>query len=246
MKVAVLADIHGNAIALDATIRDMIQQGIRQCILLGDVVMKGPMPAQVMDLLEDPELEILAWIKGNTDLWLDEITDNWKPSNAKEKKLHAFYQYAREQLTSEQIERIGALSYVSSIRINETKILCVHGTAHSIFEAMDAHATEEELRSGVAGVEERLVLCAHSHVPFVGGVDDKLICNAGSIGNSLDGDNRISYAILDFAENEPKITIRRLEYPVNQILEEARNNGYPYLEEYEYMILHGKYEGKGA
>jgi predicted phosphodiesterase len=68
MKVAVLSDIHGNGIALNCAIRDLKNIGINKVIILGDVVMKGPMPLQVLELLNDKALEILAWIKGNTEM----------------------------------------------------------------------------------------------------------------------------------------------------------------------------------
>jgi len=29
--------------------------------------MKGPMPSQSIEMLKDKDLEIVAWIKGNTD-----------------------------------------------------------------------------------------------------------------------------------------------------------------------------------
>ncbi|AJH00980.1 metallophosphoesterase family protein [Clostridium beijerinckii] len=63
MKVAVLLDIHGNGVALKYAIRDFKKLGISKIVILGDVVMKGPMPSEVLKLLDDEELEVLAWIK---------------------------------------------------------------------------------------------------------------------------------------------------------------------------------------
>lgn len=45
MKVAVLSDIHGNGVALKYAIRDFKKLGISKIVILGDVVMKGPMPS---------------------------------------------------------------------------------------------------------------------------------------------------------------------------------------------------------
>jgi predicted phosphodiesterase len=88
MKVAVLSDIHGNGVALQYAINDLKGLGIKKIIILGDVIMKGPMPSQSLEMLKDKDLEIIAWIKGNTDLWLEEITDVWIPSTKRDKELY--------------------------------------------------------------------------------------------------------------------------------------------------------------
>jgi predicted phosphodiesterase len=53
MKIAVLSDIHGNGVALYYVIKDMKEQGIDHTVILGDAVMKGPMPKEVMEALKN-------------------------------------------------------------------------------------------------------------------------------------------------------------------------------------------------
>ena len=48
MRVAVLADIHGNLPALDAVLRDVEACGVDAIVLNGDLA-DGPMPAQTLD-----------------------------------------------------------------------------------------------------------------------------------------------------------------------------------------------------
>ena len=61
----------------------------------------------------------------------------------------------------------------------------------------------------------------------------------GSIGNSLDGDNRISYGILEFDENKVNLINRRISYPVSDVINIATDNKFPLLEEYRKLILNG-------
>jgi predicted phosphodiesterase len=89
-------------------------------------------------------------------------------------------------------------------------------------------------------VKERLILCGHSHSSFIGEVDGKKIFNVGSVGNSLDGDNRISYGILEFLEDEVKLINRRIEYPVNEIIDIAIKNKFPFIDQYRNCILNAR------
>ncbi|GLC30580.1 metallophosphoesterase family protein [Clostridium omnivorum] len=237
MKVAVLSDIHGNAVALNYTIEDLKSLGISKIVILGDVVMKGPMPSESLEILRNSDLEIVAWVKGNTDLWFEEITDNFIPSTKREKELYTYYKYAKDNLEEDQLLFIKELPLECSITLNGVKILCVHGTPQSIVEAIDSSVSEEEMKRAVKGVKEQVILSGHSHTSFIGEVDNKKIFNVGSVGNSLDGDDRISYGILDFTDNEMKLVNRRISYPLNEVIDMAVNNKFPYLEEYKKVIL---------
>ncbi|OPJ61140.1 metallophosphoesterase family protein [Clostridium chromiireducens] len=237
MKVAVLSDIHGNGIALEYAINDLKSLGIKKVIILGDIIMKGPMPLKSLEMLKDKDLEIIAWIKGNTDLWLEEITDVWIPSTRREYELNLYYKYAKDKLKEEQIVFLKELPLECSININGISILCVHGTPQSIVEALDSSVSEEEIKKAIKGVEEQLILSGHSHTSFIGEVDGKIIFNVGSIGNSLDGDNRISYGVLDFVEGRVNLVNRRISYPADEIINIAIDNKFPLLNEYKSIIL---------
>lgn len=236
MKVAVLSDIHGNGIALNYAIRDLKKLDINKVIILGDVVMKGPMPSQVLEMLNDKELEILAWIKGNTDMWFEEYSENYIPSSDKENELYLYYKYAKENLKEDQILFIKNLPLEYSFMLNGIKILCVHGTPKSIVEAIDDSVSEDEIKKAIYGVKEEIILCGHSHTSFIGEVDGKKIFNVGSVGNSLDGDNRISYGILDFSQKEIKLVNRRISYPINEIINISNKDNFPFLDEYKSIV----------
>ena len=64
-----------------------------------------------------------------------------------------------------------------------------------------------------------------------------MIFNVGSIGNSLDGDNRIPYGILDFVEDRVNLVNRRISYPLDEIINIAINNKFPLLDQYKRTIL---------
>ena len=64
MRRAILSDIHGNYVALQAVLRDVAAQQCDEIICLGDVVGYGPEPQQCVDEVAKFD----ACILGNHDL----------------------------------------------------------------------------------------------------------------------------------------------------------------------------------
>ena len=65
MRVAVLADIHGNLPALDAVLDDIDAVAVDAIVLNGDLA-TGPMPAETLDRLAELG-EMATWVRGNAD-----------------------------------------------------------------------------------------------------------------------------------------------------------------------------------
>lgn len=51
-------------------------------------------------------------------------------------------------------------------------ILCVHGPPRAVNEVMDGRVPSEELAQMIEGVEEDIIICGHSHVPYIGEHND--------------------------------------------------------------------------
>jgi len=67
MRIAIISDIHGNLIALDAVLDDLAAQRVDWGVCLGDAVQGGAQPAEVV-----VRLRVLGWpiVMGNADAWL--------------------------------------------------------------------------------------------------------------------------------------------------------------------------------
>ena len=67
-RLAIVSDIHGNLIALDAVVADLERRGIRRVVHGGDLALGGCQPAEVIDRVRE-----LQWpgVVGNVDelLW---------------------------------------------------------------------------------------------------------------------------------------------------------------------------------
>jgi putative phosphoesterase len=235
LKIAIIADIHGNQIALEEVLTNIQKQGIDQYIVLGDIVMGGPEPASVLQTIKS--LNPLCWIKGNTDIWFEEVGQNWEPKTERERELLAYYRYARDRLTKEEVDLITALSVSDSITVVGWPILCVHGSPRHVAEIIGESVAEEQLRLMVSNVKESIIVCGHSHVSFIREISRKYIFNVGSVGRPLDGDNRASFGVIDFTSGEPQFYIKRVEYCIEKTIQAARQHNLPNLEKYEKSLI---------
>lgn len=68
IRVAVLADIHGNLPALDALLRDVEAARTGVIVLDGDIA-DGPMPAQTLERLDELGERLSGWAATPTGAW---------------------------------------------------------------------------------------------------------------------------------------------------------------------------------
>ena len=65
MRVAILSDIHGNAVALEACLADLAAAGgADRIVAAGDLCMDGPRPRRVLRRRKDAGANV---VRGNTD-----------------------------------------------------------------------------------------------------------------------------------------------------------------------------------
>ncbi|HZC04167.1 MAG TPA: metallophosphoesterase [Ktedonobacterales bacterium] len=57
MRIALLADIHGNLAALDTTLADLAERHVDEIICLGDLAMSGPQPHECVAEIAARRLE---------------------------------------------------------------------------------------------------------------------------------------------------------------------------------------------
>jgi putative phosphoesterase len=176
MKIAVIADIHGNLPALDAVLADIAPRGVDLTVNLGDIV-SGPLfPRETADRLMPLGLPT---IRGNHERQL--LTHG--PD-----RIGQSDRFALAALTEAQKAWLAALP--ETLRVG-SDILLVHGTPASdleyFLETVDAAgirpATPDEIEARAGAASARLILCGHTHTPrAVRTSDGRLIVNPGSVG----------------------------------------------------------------
>ncbi|MFC3713213.1 metallophosphoesterase family protein [Sphingoaurantiacus capsulatus] len=176
MKIAVLSDIHGNLLALDAVIADAEARGVDLMVNLGDIC-SGPLfPSETADRLIALDLPTIA---GNHERQVLTLPpDRMGPSD----------RFTAEALRLDQRDWLASLP--ATLRLNDD-VLLVHGTPDSdliyFMETVTSDglraATPEEIESRAGGADAAVILCGHTHIPRVANLaDGRLVVNPGSVG----------------------------------------------------------------
>ena len=108
MRIALLSDIHGNLVALDAVLDDLRQQGaIDQIIVAGDLVWSGPWPAQVVDRVREVAAAV---IQGNTDAFF-RARPGATPFGKDDDRFAAHLAWMTERLGSDDVAYLANLPF---------------------------------------------------------------------------------------------------------------------------------------
>lgn len=176
MRIAAIADVHGNLGALEAVLKDLKRHGADAVVNLGDLVSGAMEPVECAALLM--ELGVPT-VRGNHDRQISTVKlEAMGPSD----------RFAAERLTARQSAWLGSLH--TSLLLTEDVFLC-HGTPGSdmvyFLEEVDGRgaslATEATIEERAGECSTGLILCGHSHIPrLVRLGDGRTIVNPGSVG----------------------------------------------------------------
>jgi putative phosphoesterase len=247
MKIAVLSDIHGNVVALEAVLKDLRQQGNADHILVpGDMFAFGPAPSEVLAILQG--LAKARFLLGNTERYLWEGSypatssgDDWHD------KLLLSFRWTAERLGHEGLRFIEGLPRFQVIQDEGRRLLAVHGSPRSDEEGLNVETGVEDLAEMSFGPKVAVLACGHTHIPMdrmIGGVR---VVNAGSVGLPFDGDPRACYAVISdlaaSAGGPVKVELRRVVYDIERAVEQFYVRGYPAADISAYNLRTGRSVG---
>ena len=129
MRVAVLADIHGNLPALDAVLRDVDAAGVDAVVLDGDIA-DGPMPAPTLDRLAELG-DRAIWVRGNSDRDLAAAFDGtFQPSGLATNAPAEYYAWCAARISQAHRDLLADLPLTVSLDIDGLgAVAFCHGTA---------------------------------------------------------------------------------------------------------------------
>jgi putative phosphoesterase len=231
MRIAVIADIHGNMPALEAVLADIQRRAIDRMINLGDSV-SGPLwPREVCDLLM---ASTNLTIRGNHDRWV---------SGPDPASMGASDRYAYSQLDACHRHWLAALP--ASAHADHGIFAC-HGTPTNdnryLIEEASEHrlvrAHPSKIRERLGDVQAGVVLCGHSHQPHLIQLPaGPLILNPGSVGCpsyddpgddphvSESGSPHARYAVLSITGDQVSAEMIAISYDWKAASARAEANG---------------------
>ncbi len=226
MKIAVLADIHGNLTALQTVIDHIEAWGPDQVIMAGDVVNRGPRPAECLDLVLQKQAEA-GWllVRGNHEDYVLENTRPDAPQSGPQREVYRNSFWTLGQLNG-QIQALEAMPFqVDLPGPDGREVRAVHASMRDNRTGIYPGMSDEVLRPLIA--PPPAVLCVgHTHRPLIRRVDETLVVNVGSVGVSFDGDRRAAYAQLLWENGRWQAEIIRLAYDWNKVEQDFRDSGF--------------------
>lgn len=238
MKLAILSDIHGNSIALDAVLADIEHAGgVDGYWLLGDFAAIGPDPVGVLEQVR--ALPNAHFLRGNTDRYASTqgLVEGWlEQALAQPDKLESYLEVARSMAwTMGAVTAAGFLSWMRELPLelrltlpDGTRVLGVHaapGTDDG--KGLSPKLSEAELRAALAGCAADLVFAGHTHIPMDVSLDGIRVFNLGSVSNSPVEDQRAKYAILHADATTHRVEARRVAYDQPSVIALTEKLGHP-------------------
>lgn len=185
MRVALISDIHGNSVALDAVIDDMRAHRPDVVVCLGDIAAGGPDPGGAVERVVD--LGCVA-VQGNTDAGMIDMPAWWREPTSRGLPADAtpgleVTVWSADRLTDTHRAFLGALPPTASIELDATsQLLAFHGSPRSFDESITASASDTELDEMIGTTAAEVLAAGHTHVPLTRRHRGRLIVNPGSVG----------------------------------------------------------------
>jgi putative phosphoesterase len=218
LKIAVLSDVHGNAVALAAVLAELEREQPDLIVSGGDLTW-GSLPEETFALVVGLNAR---FVRGNADRALLEN----QSSTEREQWMQAHH-------TPEMRAFLAAFEDNVVVEVDDLgPVHICHGSPRSDEECVTPETPETRVREFAQGVEERVIVTAHVHIQFdreVGGIRS---INAGSVGLPYEGRPGAYWAMLG-----PDVQLRRTEYDVDEAVARYRATDDPAVEPIVEMML---------
>ena|ERR1035437_3422020 len=232
MRIALISDIHANALALRAVLADIKNIGVDQVFNLGDILYGPLWPRETFDLLQTINA---ITIQGNQDREIYEAM----PSELEQRPILSF---TIEDLRADGVAWLKGLP--KTMLVGDV-FLC-HGTPQSdvvyllenVQSGLPSVRDDAQIQTLLAGCHAPVVVCGHTHTPrLVRLASGQIVVNPGSIGlpaydDELPLRHRMqsyspdaSYAIIEKTGAGWATALRRVPYDFVATAKKARELG---------------------
>lgn len=198
MKLAVLADIHGNWPALIAVAADIDTWQPDIVLVNGDIVNDGPHSARCWDYISR-RVAIDGWlvVRGNHE---DYVT-GWRGLTTMPEgpalDLVRLSRWTYEQLGGDVTALAALPDRWDYIAPDGSRLVAMHGTLLGNRVGIYPFTSDADVQRRIpAGAD--VFITAHTHVPHVRELNGTRVINVGSVGIPGDGDGRAAYARLSW------------------------------------------------
>jgi predicted phosphodiesterase len=222
VRVAVLADIHGNAAALEAVLEDLERVAPDRLLLNGDLLTLGPEPVETAALLRRLQAPST---RGNTDRWLAEAAAGRRAAGVTDEILENL-RWTVGLLDPAERRAFSELPF--ALAAEPLRALLYHGSEAGDEQGVWPDTPAGEMPALFPGTPSGTVIVSHTHIPGERTQEALRVLNTGSVGFPFDGDTRACYLVLEGDPgSEPAPEWRRVAYNRERTLRAIREREVP-------------------
>ena len=208
--LAIIADIHGNIPALDATLADLERVQPDRVVIAGDIVNRGPQSHLAVERVAALGLEVIS---GNHDTWLVKLARGEGLPDGWETPWWTPVRMATQELSASDLAWLDALPFSLSVTLPGAEpLLVVHGSPRHSREGMGRMVSDEQLEEAFAGVPEQTIVGAHIHYPWERWVGERHAIVIGAVGCPFNGDINAQYGLFTWEDGLWRFEHRSIPY----------------------------------
>jgi putative phosphoesterase len=220
-RVAVLSDVHGNAVALAAVLAELTAVEPDLVVFGGDLTW-GPLPEETLDLLDALPAPAI-YVRGNAERALLEPTD----------ELTERERWMLERHSAEMLAFLATFEEGVSATVEDLgPVFFCHGSPRSDEELVTSETPEERMAAMTAGVNEEVLVTAHTHLQFDREIAGIRSINPGSVGMPYEGRPGAYWALLGQV-----VELRCTAYSLDEAAERYRASGDPLAEQMVELLV---------
>lgn len=213
MRIAIIADVHANIVALNAALGALDQEKVDSIYFLGDAVGYCPFPNEVVDLLRERRIE---GVLGNYD---DGVANSRPqcgclyPDENQARLGAASLKWTIEHTFESSKEWLRALPKEILVEIDEARLLMFHGSPFDLAEYVRKDAPHELLGRIADYAHVAACLFGHTHESYSLEHEGTLFVNSGSVGKSKNV-GFADYAVLDISRGSVGVRHGAVPYDI--------------------------------
>lgn len=221
MRIAVLADIHGNLPAFEAALQHVARHKVDRIVLAGDIVNGSPDSKACWDLAVSLGCPML---RGNHERYAAhfgtaEAAPQWST------QAFAPVQWAVAQLSEPDRQCMARLPL--KLRLPDAPgLFFVHASERDDHDSLEIHTPAAALRELFPTAREGCIVRGHNHAGQVRAWEHGMIVTSGSVGLPLNGRTTAQYLLLDQQKRGWKPQHQSVAYDVDSALRRFEESGY--------------------
>ena len=232
MRAALIADIHGNLLALDAVVAELEGERYDELVCLGDVAV-GPQPGKTLERVRELGCRV---VMGNWDAYfLDGFPDYDTDLGRKLVEMGAWW---AEQLTPE--DRAFMRGFEPLVELGSAgglRLIAFHGSPRSFEDFIYPTTPDDEVDQMLDGRRAPVMAGGHTHFQMVRRLGPTVLVNPGSVGLPFSRPAPVmqiepwaEYGFVSLEDGRLAVELRRTAFDVGAFVRLVRESGMPHAD----------------